>query len=387
MKDYRYLRQKYLVNTYPDRGLTLVSGKGVYLFDLSGNAYLDLMTNYGVNIFGHNHHSINQCLMHQLNKLKVLHGSFNNDMRSLAAMELLKRCGGGLSKAYFSNSGSEANEAALKFAVLATGKKRFVSCRNGYHGKTLGSLSATGSEKYRLPFEPLLWDFRYINYNDLSQLESVIDKKTAAIMMEPIQGEAGIIMPDPGYLRKVKDLCEKNEILFILDEVQTGTGRTGHFLASQAEDLQYDIVCLGKGLAGGLPIGATLVSLKVSEKIPKSMHTSTFGGNPFSLSGILATLKLLDEKRLAHIRKMSVYFKEQMENIRSDLIAEVRGIGLMIGIEVTDSRDKILQSLQKEKILAIPAADNVIRFLPPYIIESKHIDASAAALDRILKTI
>lgn len=387
MKDYRYLQQKYLVNTYPDRGITLVAGDGVYLLDISGEKYLDMMTNYGVNIFGYNHPQIIQGLVPQLQRLTTLHGSFNNDKRALAAMTLVKRCGGALSQVYFSNSGSEAMEAALKFAVLATGKKKFLSCRNGYHGKTLGSLSATACKKHKLPFEPLLWDFHNIDFNNLQQLEAAIDGNTTAILVEPIQGEGGVIVPETGYLKRVKELCERSNILLILDEVQTGTGRTGYFLASQAEGLSYDILCLGKGLAGGLPIGATLISPKVAEKIPKSIHTSTFGGNPLSALGILLTLDLLDENRLSHIQKVGDYFLDEMKKLKSDFIQKVRGKGLMIGIEVVDKRNKILQSLQKEKILAIPATDNVIRFLPPYIIEKNHVDTVSVAMDRILKTL
>jgi len=387
MKDYKFMQQKYLVNAYPNRGLTFVSGDGAYLIDTSGERYLDLMTNYGVNIFGYNPSSINEKLIHQLTTLSVLHGSFNNDARAQAAMRLVKRCGGGLSHVYFSNSGAEAIEAALKFAVLATGRKKFIACRNGFHGKTLGALSVTSGETYREPFEPLLWSFQTIDYDDTTHLETAVDDDTAAILVEPIQGEGGINIPGTGYLKKVKEICASRNILMIIDEIQTGNGRTGHFLASEQEGLSYDILCLGKGLAGGLPVGATLVSPNISEKIPKGIHTSTFGGNPLASTGILATLDLLTDDLLNHTQKTGEYFLDRLRSIQSAIISEIRGRGLMIGMEVKGKRDKILQSLQRERILAAPAAQNVIRFLPPYIIDRKHVDQVTETLERVLSDV
>lgn len=384
---FQILQKKYVVNTYPDRGVTFVKGEGVFLHDISGQKYLDLMTNYGVNIFGYNHPQITQCLLNQMKRLITLHGSFNNNMRAEAAQALIKRCGGGLSQVYFSNSGAEANEAALKFAVLATGKKKFISCKGGYHGKTLGALSASAGEKYRMPFEPLLWDFQHIEYNNLSQLEAALDDHIAAFIVEPIQGENGVNVPDPGYIRQAKELCQSRNVFIILDEVQTGAGRTGYFLASQTEEISYDIVCLGKGLAGGLPVGATLVSPSISENIPKFSHTSTFGGNPLVGAGIMVTLKLLDENMLFQIRKTGKSFKDGLKKIKSDHIVTIKGKGLMLGIEVNSVRDEILKSLQKEKVLACPAADNVVRFLPPYILEDNHVDQALDTINRVFSTL
>jgi len=384
MKDYQYLQQKYLINTYPNRGLNLVFGKGVFLYDDKGNKYLDLMSNYGVNIFGYNQPVISKSIITQWKKLPTLHCSFVNDVRALAAEKLVERYGGGLDQVYFSNSGTEAIEAALKFAVLATGKKKFIAFRKGYHGKTLGALSATDGEKYREHFEPLLWNFKHINYNDIPSLEKVIDNDISALIIEPIQGEGGIIVPDTGYLKKTREICSEHGILLIIDEIQTGVGRTGLFLASQSEEISYDIVCLGKGLAGGIPIGATLVSKEISLKIPKAVHSSTFGGNPLACAGILATLELLDEKVLNHIKNLGDYFIDQLKLIKSDLVKQIHGRGLMIGIEVNDQRNEILKKLQQNKILAIPAGENVIRFLPPYIINKKQINFVVEKLKDIL---
>lgn len=385
--DFNLIQKNFMVDSYINRGLTILRGEGCYLIDNNGEKYLDLMTNYGVNIFGHNHPFIMKKLQEQLNKLTTLHCSFSNDVRALSAEKIVKRCGKGLSRVYFSNSGAEAIESALKFAVLATGKRKFISCSGSFHGKTLGALSATQNSKYRAPFEPLLWQFFFIPYNNLEALKNIINETFSAFIIEPIQGEGGVNIPEKGFLKEAKKICEENGVLMIIDEIQTGLGRTGSFLASEEEIEKYDIVCLGKGLAGGLPVGATLVSKKISEKITKSVHTSTFGGNPLVCAGILATLELLEPEILTHIRKMGDYFLSRLKNIESDLIGDVRGKGLILGIEVRDKRDLILKALQKRKILAIPAGENVVRFLPPYIVEKKQIDEAVDVLSEILKSI
>ena len=384
MKDYLYLQSKYVVPSYANRGLTIVRGQGVHLFDVEGNKYLDLMSNYGVNIFGYGHSQINSTIINQLKRLTNLHGSFTSDIRAEASEKLVKRCGEAYGKVYWSNSGAEAIDAALKFAALSTNRKRFVAAKNSFHGKTLGALSATGIEKYRKAYEPLLWQFVQVDYNEADQLKNAVDEKTAAVILEPIQGEAGVIVPDKKYLRKVEVSCREAGTLLILDEVQTGVGRTGWFLASHADSVEADIICLGKGLAGGLSVGATIMTNELAKKIPKSSHTSTLGGNPLVCAGVLATLKSLDEKILQHIKKTGRYLINSLKSIKSDLIVEIRGEGLMIGIQVSKDRDRILKDLQKNGVLAIPAADDVVRFLPPYIISKKQIDEAISVFRKVL---
>ncbi len=388
MKNYQFLQQRYVVNTYPNRQLTLIRGDGVYLYDKQNNQYLDLMSNYGVSIFGYNNKTISEAIIDQLNKLPTLHGSFNNDIRAEASMQLVKRCGENYYQVYWSNSGAEAIEAALKFAVLATGKKKFIACEHAYHGKTLGALSATDGEKYRQSFKPLLWDFSRIPYSDTAALESAIDKDTAAFIVEPVQGEGGLIPPKKGYLKKVKDICRKNNVLLIVDEIQSGTGRTGYFLASHEEKVGADIVCLGKGLAGGIPIGATVVSQKVTLKIPKNSHTSTFGGNPLACAAVLAVLKLLDKKQLDHVKTIGEYLISSLKYLKFSSIIAIRGKGLMIGVVVkAEKRNEILKKLQQEKVLVIPAGENVVRLLPPYIIEKKHVNLVVQKLTKVINNI
>lgn len=384
MKDYISMQKMYMVPTYINRGLTFVRGDGVYLIDQQGDKYLDMMTNYGVSIFGHAHPIINKALHHQLDQIINLHGSFTNDIRAQASKAVVQRCGDGFTQVYWGNSGAEAVEAALKFAVLKTGRKKFISATGGYHGKTLGALSATDAKKYRNPFEPLLWEFVSHEYGNSREVLKLIDDTTAAVIIEPIQGESGIIVPPVGYLKTIRKACTKHGAVLILDEIQSGTGRTGTFLTSSQAGIVGDIVCLGKGLAGGLAVGATVVTADVGFAISRGVHTSTFGGNPLACAGALAAINLLDDTLLAHIRKTGQYFVDQLKTLNSPRIKQVRGSGLMIGLELTDNRDEVLKQLQKEKILAIPASDTVVRFLPPYIIEKKHIDVVIKALKTIL---
>ncbi len=386
MKDYISMQKTYMVPTYINRGLNFVRGDGVYLIDEQGDNYLDMMTNYGVSIFGHAHPLVNRVLHHQLDQIINLHGSFTNDIRAQASKALVTRCGDGYAHVYWGNSGAEAVEAALKFAVLKTGRKKFISASGGYHGKTLGALSATDTKKYRSPFEPLLWEFVSHVYGDSDAFLKLINDTTAAVIIEPIQGESGIIIPPNGYLQTIRKACTKHGAVLILDEIQSGTGRTGEFLASSQAGIVGDIICLGKGLAGGLAVGATVVTADVGSAISRGVHTSTFGGNPLACAGALATINLLDSKLFAHIRDTGQYFVNQLKTLGSSHIKQVRGSGLMIGLELTDNRDEVLKQLQKEKILAIPAGETVVRFLPPYIIEKKHIDVAIKALQKILNS-
>lgn len=387
MKNNPFLTQRYIVNTYPNRQITIHRGKGVYLYDDQGEQYLDLMSNYGVNIFGYNHKEINGSITSQIHALINLHGSFNNEIRINASKELIKRCGLSYYQVYWSNSGTEAIEAALKFAVLTTQKRKFIVCEHAYHGKSLGALSATSGDKYRLPFMPLLWEFVRIPFDDVSSLEKAIDHDTAGFIVEPIQGEGGIIVPKKNYVTEARRLCKQKNILFIIDEIQTGAGRTGHFLASQEHNVEADMVCLGKGIAGGLPVGLTVINEKVARMIPKNIHTSTFGGNPLVCATTLTTLKLLNNNRLIRNKKKGDIFVKRLSSLKSPLIRQIRGKGLMIGMEVADKRNLILKLFQENYILVIPAGENVIRFLPPYIIENNHIELTVKKAQSIFNTL
>jgi acetylornithine/LysW-gamma-L-lysine aminotransferase len=374
-----------LVNAYPNRGLSFVRGEGHYLITADGERYLDLGSNYGVNLFGYTQDRITHALQQQLNALVNLHGSFHSPVRSTAAQRLVNCCGGQMRRVFFSNSGSEAIEAALKFARLATGKIRFVAMRNGYHGKTLGALSATSGDKYRSPFLPLLWDFVHVEYGCEDELRRAATAETAAILLEPVQGEGGIRMAPHGYYSAVQELCRERGILLIVDEIQTGLGRTGAFLASEPLGLDPDILCLGKGLAGGIPIGATLVSESVARSIPLHSHTSTCGGNPLAAAGVCATLNELFQPGLMdHVREVGYQFLQGLKAIHHPTIVGVRGFGLMLALELTGAVTPLLRSLQRKQIIAIPAGACTLRFLPPLTLQEGEVDYALQALQQLI---
>jgi acetylornithine/LysW-gamma-L-lysine aminotransferase len=384
MSNFAAIEKHFIVNSYPYRGLTLVKGDGVHLYDDSGNEYLDCLTNYGVSIFGYNHPTITAALVSQLKTLPSLHGSFVSDVRAEAAKKLVNMAGGNLAQVYFSSSGAEAVEAAIKFAWRHTGKTKIISTRGGYHGKTLGSLSATSEAKYRRNLEDKLVKFNFVPFGDLDALKKELTSSVAAVILEPIQGESGIIVPPPGYLAAAAKLTKKMGCLLIIDEIQTGLGRTGSFLASGQEEIKPDIVCLGKGLAGGIPVGATLVTKDIAAGIPKSWQTSTFGGNPLAAAGILATLDLLTAKQLKQNEQTGSWFIEQLSAINHPRIVSVRGRGFMVGVEVAGNRNQVLKNLQRQGVLAGPAGDQVVRFLPPYIITKTQLRIVVKKLIRSL---
>jgi LysW-gamma-L-lysine/LysW-L-ornithine aminotransferase len=370
-----------LLDLYPVRGLRIVKGGGAYLEAADGRQYLDLMTNYGVSIFGHAHPAITAALTAQLVALPTLHGSFANDVRVKASLALARRLPMAAPAVSWLNSGAEAVEAALKFAAVATGRKRFIACRNAFHGKTLGALSATSSSKYREPFEPLLWDFAHVDYGDADALRQALDDRTAAVIVEPIQGEGGVCVPAAGYLKQIRRLTGEAGVLLIADEIQTGCGRTGRFLALEHESVSPDIVCLGKGLAGGIPAGAVAVSGMVAGAIPRGLHTSTFGGNPLACAGALAVLNLLSPECLSGVERLGELFTARLREVLPPSMT-VRGRGLMVGVSVPERRDEVLKSLQRNGILAIPAGADVVRFLPPYIVSPDDLLRAAETLAR-----
>ncbi|HEX9106529.1 MAG TPA: aminotransferase class III-fold pyridoxal phosphate-dependent enzyme, partial [Longimicrobiales bacterium] len=307
---------------------------------------------------------------------------FYNDQR--AALED-RLCGlTGMGRVFLCNSGAEAVEAALKFARLLTGRSEVVAAMRGFHGRTMGALSATWEKKYREPFEPLVPGFRHISYNDIPALESAVTDQTAAVILEVVQGEGGVRPGDPAFLARAQQLCRQNGALLILDEIQTGFGRTGKMFAHQHYGLEPDLLCVAKSMAGGLPMGAALLHERLGS-LPAQSHGSTFGGNPLACAASLAAIDYLEENQLPErAAGLGGWFMEQLAAIPSPLVREVRGLGLMVGMELKQKVTPYLQALMERGVMALPAGLTVLRFLPPLVISKEDLAATVTAVQEVL---
>lgn len=369
---------------YAKRDIALVRGEGAHLWDSDGKRYLDLMSNYGVNILGHSHPRVAAAIAHQASTLMNCHQSFANDVRVAFLQKLLAIVPDGLTQAFLSNSGTEAIEAALKFAWISTGRTKIVAAKRGYHGRTLGSLAATADKKYRDPFAGFLANATHVTYGDIEALHEAVDHDTAAIILEPVQGEGGIQLPPPGYLQAARDTAKAAGALLIFDEVQTGF-RTGAYFACQHENVVPDILATAKGLANGLPIGATMVTDAVSSTLGGGVHGTTFGGNPIACAAGLATLETLEEENwIARGGDTGTYLLEQIQGLNHSKIRNVRGSGMMIGIELKARATPVLRGLQERGVLALMAGNLVIRFLPPLILAREQADEAVSVLAEAL---
>lgn len=380
------MENNYLLNLYLERNLEIIKGKGCYLFDKNGNKYLDLMSNYGVNILGYGNKYLQKTAFQQIKNLINLHNSFSHPLRNELAEKILKKCNF-KGKVLFLNSGAEAVEAALKFALYYSNKKEIIAMENSYHGKTLGALSLTANKKYHEKLENFLLKVKFVEFGNIENLLENINQNTAMIIVEPIQGDGGINLPPSGYLKKLAEICKENNIVLIIDEIQSGMGRTGKFLALEYENINPEIILLGKGLANGFPLSAVIVNEEIAKNIPKFFHTSTFGGNLVACQIALKILEILDDNFLSEIKNKGDYLLQRLKMIKSDLIKDVRGKGLMIGIEVKEKRGEIIKRLQNNNILVIPASTNVIRLLPPYIISFKEINYFVEKFNEILNNV
>jgi LysW-gamma-L-lysine/LysW-L-ornithine aminotransferase len=372
------------VPLYAQRGLTLVRGEGAYLYDDGGRRYLDAMSNYGVAVLGHADPAFAAAISDQLTTLTTCHQSFSNDVRGELLTAIQGIAPAGLTRTFLSNSGAEAVEAALKFAIAATGKHRIVAARKGYHGRTLGALSATADPKYRGPFEPLPIPATHVPFDDAAALAEAIDDETAAVILEPVQGEAGIYPADDEYLRAVRQTCDERGVLLIADEIQSGF-RTGDWWAHARSGITPDIVVTAKALANGFPIGLTLVTEAISERIPAGAHGSTFGGNPLAARAAVATLARFTELDLhANARDTGQYLIDGIRGIGSPKVRDVRGRGMMIGVELKQRVTPTLKGLQDRGVLVLPAGPLTFRVLPPLIWGRAQVDEFVTALGEVL---
>jgi acetylornithine/LysW-gamma-L-lysine aminotransferase len=383
MMDWIDIEEQYSSGVYAKRGISIIRGNGATLTDSDGKVYIDCVGGQGTANIGHAHPRWQKALSDQAGILLNCPEMFSNDQRALYMQELMAAAPEGMQRVFFCNSGTEAIDGAIKFARAASGRSEIIAAKRGFHGRTFGALSATWNKKYREPFEPLVPDFNHVTFNDFNDLEMISDR-TAAVLLEVVQGEGGVYPINPDYFIAVRNQCDQTGAYLIIDEVQTGFGRTGKLFAVQHYPIRADFLCVAKSMAGGLPMGAILMSEKVGRFNP-GIHGSTFGGNPLSCAVARETLKILNEEGL--IENASVLgdeFLQALSAISSPLIREVRGKGLMIGVELKQKVAPYLKQLTDLGVLALPAGMTVLRFLPPLVITREQIQQVVSAVRSVL---
>ncbi|MFB6192586.1 MAG: aspartate aminotransferase family protein [Haloarculaceae archaeon] len=369
---------------FSEKPIRIVRGEGAHLYDDEGTEYLDFGASYACTPVGHCHPEVVDAVREQVGELFYVQGSYPNPVRTALYEQLAEVAPGDVGKVWLCNSGTEANEAALKFARSATDREKIVATTRGFHGRTMGALATTWKSKYKAPYEPLIDGVEFVEYGDGEAMAAAVDDETAAVILEPIQGEGGINPVAPEYLRTVRDATAEHGAALIADEIQTGVGRTGTMWACEAADVVPDVLTSAKGLASGLPIGATLVRDWIADGA--ASHGSTFSGNPVACAAAGATLDVLEGESLpAHAGEVGAYLRRELERALGDEVREVRGSGLMIGIEVKRGANRALRDLAlNHRILALPAGRTVVRLLPPLTIDRDHADRLVDALAEVL---
>jgi len=364
---------------------TIVRGEGAYLFDADGRRYVDLGATHGVGNLGATPPAVVEAVREQVGRLVHLGSGYANPVRTAFLERLLGLLPSRFSRVFLGNSGTEAVEAAIKIARSATGRPKVVAARRGFHGRTLGALSATWRRELREPFEPLVPEFVHVAYNDPAAFDGVVDERTALVLLEPVQGEGGVHVGTPEYLRAARAACDRAGALLGFDEVQTGLGRTGRRFAFEHSGVVPDLLALAKSLAGGLPIGATVTSSEVEARF-RGSHYSTFGGNPLVCAAGLAALETLVRERLAErAAALGEVARPRLGALPAEKVREVRGLGLMWGIELRDRAAPVLAALQARGYLAIPAGSTVVRLLPPLVISESDWDGGLGALEESVR--
>jgi len=377
------IENKHSSGTYAKQSLVIVRGQGAVLFDADGKEYLDCSSGHGVANLGHAHPKIAEAIYQQANTLITLFESFPNDQRAML-MKKITSLVPGLDRVFLCNSGTESVEAAFKFARISTGRKNIVATMRAFHGRTYGSLSATFNKKYREGFEPLVPGFTHVAYNNIEALAEAVNEETAAVILEVVQGEGGVHPATIEYVQAARRICDEQGALLIVDEIQTGFGRTGKFFAIEHFGITPDLLCCAKSLAGGVPMGAVLIGKKVKNLTP-GVHGSTFGGNPLSCAAANAAIDVIKEENLAgQSEKKGKYLMEKLKAIQSPNIREIRGLGLIVGIEMKQKVSPYIKALQEANIIALNAGMTVIRLLPPLVITYEQLDHLVDALTEVL---
>lgn len=386
--DYAAVEEQILGGTTQRRGDTvIVRGEGCWLYDTTGRRYLDLTAAQGVAMLGHCHPRLSAMLAAQAQQLIACPNFLYNSTRAEFAARLAEVLPAHLQHVFLANSGAEAIDGAIKFARLTTGRTGLVATMRGFHGRTVGAVSLTWEPKYRKPFEPLL-DVTHVPYNNLEKLAAAITDQTAMVMLEVVQGEGGVNLGDGDYLQGAQQLCQERGALLVIDEIQTGFGRTGRWFGHQHFDLQPDIICLAKGIGGGFPMGAIAYTDQVNNALSAGSHGSTFGGNPLACAAGIASLQIYHEERLIErSQQLGNFLRAQLAEALADrvIVREIRGVGLIVAIELREKVGPYLKSLMEEHgVIALPAGANVLRLLPPLTISEEEImigvNAIAAAL-------
>jgi acetylornithine/LysW-gamma-L-lysine aminotransferase len=376
-----------MANVFAKRPVVITRGEGALVWDINGKEYIDCMGSYGVALLGHSHPKVVEAVCKQAETLISCHASLYNNKRTELLQKLMSITPKGLNKAFLSNSGAESVECAIKLARKFTGKPEIIAVMGGYHGKTMGALSATWDKKYRQPFQPLVPEIKHVPPDNLEKLTEAITDKTAAVLLEPIRGEGGVRVPPNGFLQGARELCDEKNVLLILDEVQTSFGRTGKLFACEHWGVTPDVMCLAKPFAGGLPIGMTVAKEQIMASFKVGEHSSTFSGSPLVCAAACAAINVLVEDKLAErAATVGAYFKAKLEELQAKykIVKEVRGLGLMLGVELRyDVRNIILKTMDRG-VLILDAGRNVLRFLPPLVIEKGQIDKTISVLDEVI---
>jgi [amino-group carrier protein]-gamma-(L-lysyl/L-ornithyl)-L-glutamate aminotransferase len=377
----------YLINLYQRFPVTIERAQGATIWDTDGKEYIDCMGGYGVAIIGHCNKDVIDAITLQMNKLMVCHMSTYNNSRLEFLSKLKSVAPDNLNKIFFSNSGAESIEAALKFARKFSQKTGVVSMYGGYHGKTFGSLSVTFNSKYRKSFSPLLEGVKFVPFGDISSLAEAIDESIGTVIIEPIQGESGIIMPPEGYVKAVRELCTEKNLVLIFDEIQTGLGRTGKMWAGENWNAVPDIMCIAKGIASGIPTGVTFVKEEIANCMNLGEHSSTFAGNPISSSAGSATIDtIIKEDLVTKASDTGTYFKKKLIELKDKhpIIRDVRGMGMMLALESRFDVREILMDGIKNGLLMLYSGRTVIRLLPPLVMKKEQVSRAIEIMDEIL---
>ena len=385
------LSDRYIMTTYKRFPIVLTRGLGVHVWDNDGRSYLDLVGGIAVCALGHSHPRVVEALKRQVEVLTHVSNLYHIENQILLARLLVENsC---LDKVFFCNSGAEANEAAIKLArryasEKMAGKYELITMHDSFHGRTLATVTATGQERFHAGFAPLPEGFRYVPYNDLAAIEAAVSDRTCGVMVEPIQGEGGVVIPAPGYLSGIRKICDERNLLMIVDEVQTGIGRTGTLFACEQEEVVPDMITLAKALGNGFPIGALLAAKEVAAAFIPASHGSTFGGNPLATAAGIATLEtILDEGILDNCSRVGAYFLDRLEELKgkNPRVSVVRGRGLILAIELTvPGADFVLECI-KRGLLINCTGGNVLRFVPPLILTTKDVDTAIGILSEVLE--